>query len=356
MLKILIGFDYEMFLGENHASHKEILTDTTNQILELLKANNVTATLFADVCCVLQHKKYGLTEFVNDIEEQLKQAQKDGFDVQLHIHSNWLNSSYDNNRWDIAAKGYRIHEFGFDENGACKIIKDGVEYLKDTLSDENSDYKCVAYRAGGYSLQPHSELVRILRSNGILIDSSVCRHLYITSNTNNYDFRNVPSQMNWWLTPDKDFAYEGSKEEGGLFEVPVCSDNNSLFKRLFWKREKILLASYGWPDRNGSCAKIEVSEESRPSKLKLLLNYNKIYSLVSFDGTAPERLFSALKKIEKRYNTKKNDVYISILGHPKLCDEYVLDGMKRFVEQVNLHKDRFEFITFRQLYDELCKK
>lgn len=122
MLKILIGFDYEMYLGENYASHKEILIDTTKQILELLKANNVSATLFADVCCVLQHKKYGLTEFVNDVEDQLKNAQKNGFDVQLHIHPNWLNSSFNSNKWDISRKGYRIHEFGFDENGACKII------------------------------------------------------------------------------------------------------------------------------------------------------------------------------------------------------------------------------------------
>ncbi len=356
MLKILIGFDYELFLGENYANHKDILINPTDQILELLKENDVPATLFADVCCALQYKKYGQTDFVNDFEGQLKRAQKNGFDIQLHIHSNWLNSSFDGQKWDISLDGYRIHAFGFGEDGARKIIKDGIEYLHNILRDENPEYKCVAYRAGGYSIQPHSELVRVLRENGILIDSSVCRHIYVDSNANKYDFRKVPAKMNWWLTPDKDFAYEGCRAEGGLFEVPVCSDNNSLFKRIFWGKEKLVLPSSDTPNQNGTCAKLEVVQERRPSKLKILLNYNRIYSLVSFDATAPERLFAALKKIEKKYNTKKNDVYVSILGHPKLCNAYVLAGMKQFVEQVNLNKDRFAFISFRQLYDELCEQ
>ena len=356
MLKILIGFDYELFLGENYASHKEILMDTTDQILELLKANHVPATLFADVCCALQHKKYGVTDFVDDFEAQLKRAQKDGFDIQLHIHSNWLNSSYDGRKWNISRDGYRIHEFGFGENGAPKIIREGIEYLNDILRAENPEYKCIAYRAGGYSLQPHSELVRTLRENGILIDSSVCRHLYVESAANKYDYRKVPSKMNWWLTPDQELTYEGCYSEGGLYEVPVCSDNNSLLKRIFWGKEKLVLPPSKAVHEKGTYVKIETASQRRKSKLKILLNYNRTYSLISFDSTAPESIFSTLEKIAKKYNTKKNDVYVSLLGHPKLCNEHVLAGMMQLVEQVNSNKNRFEFISFRQLFDELCKQ
>lgn len=350
MLKILIGFDYELFLGENYTDHREILIDTTSQILDLLKKNNVSATLFADVCCALQHKKYGQVDFVNDFEDQLIFAQKNGFDVQLHIHSNWLNSSFDGKKWEISPKGYRVHEFGFTDDGVEKIIKDGIDYLNGVLLAYDPYYKCIAYRAGGYSIQPHSELVKILRKNGILIDSSVCRHQYIESNANNYDFRTLPSKMNWWLTPNQDFIYEGKPSEGGLFEVPLCSVRGSLLKRIIFGRKKTVLP---YVEPKGSYVKLDIPTKSNTSRFEVLLNYNKTFSLVSFDSMAPERIFSTIKKIEKKYDTKHNDVYISIIGHPKLCNKYVLHGMEQFVEKVKDFNGRFEFITFRQLYDEL---
>lgn len=350
MLKILIGFDYELFLGENYADHREILIDTTSQILDLLKKNNVSATLFADVCCALQYKKYGQVDFVHDFEDQLVFAQKNGFDVQLHIHSNWLNSSFDGQKWEISPKGYRVHEFGFTNDGVEKIIKNGIDYLNGVLLAHDPDYKCIAYRAGGYSIQPHSKLVKILRDNGIVIDSSVCRHQYIKSNANNYDFRALPPKMNWWLTPNQNFTYEGQPSEGGVFEVPLCSDRGSLLKRIILGKEKMVLP---YVEPKGSYVKLDIPQKSNPSRFQVLLNYNKNFSLVSFDSMAPERIFSTMKKIEKKYDTKHNDVYISIIGHPKLCNKYVLDGMRQFVEKVKRYNNRFEFITFRQLYNEL---
>lgn len=172
------------------------------------------------------------------------------------------------------------------------------------MSTENQDYKCVAYRAGGLSLQPHSELVRILRNNGILIDSSVCKNLFIESEAIKYDYRNVPSKMNWWLTPDKEFTYEGCKVEGGVFEVPVCSDNNSLFRRLFWKKAKLVLPSVSLPNERGTFINLETATK-RQSKLRILLNYNKIYSITSFDGTAPEKLFATVKKLRENITQRK---------------------------------------------------
>ena len=350
MLKILISFDYELFLGENYADHKEILIDTTNQIIDLLNTKGVQATLFADVCCALRYKYYGQMDFVNDFEEQLVLAQEKGFDVQLHIHSNWLNSTYNGQKWDISPVGYRVHEFGFSDGGVEKIIKDGIQYLNDVLLTHNPKYRCVAYRAGGYSIQPHSELVKILRNNGIVIDSSVCRHQYIKSNANNYDFRRLPTKMNWWLTPERDFIYEGYSTEGGVFEVPLCSDKGSLIKRIIFGKKKVTLPH---TERKGAYIKLDIPEKKKQNKFQILLNYNKQFSLVSFDSMAPERMFSVIKKIEKMYDTKNNDVYISIIGHPKQCNEYVLRGMSSFIDKVKKYNNRFEFITFRQLYDAL---
>ncbi len=352
MLKILIGFDYELFLGENFVEYDEVLIKPTYQILEMLEKNNVTATLFADVCCARQYKKYEQLDFVEDFEKQLISAQENGFDVQLHIHSNWLNSSFDGNRWDISPKGYRIHEFGFSgENSAQQIIRDGIDYLNGLIKPHNSDYKCIAYRAGGYSIQPHSELVRALRENGVFIDSSVCRHQYIKSNANNYDFRKLPRKMNWWLSPDKDFSYEGTVDDGGLFEVPMCGDKNSMFKRLFVKDREIIPSV----PRKGSYVKLNLPKRNIIGRLRHILNYNKTFALASFDSMPPERMFETMKKIERKYDTAHNDVYISIIGHPKLCNEYVLNGMEKFIKTTSCYRDRFEFITFRQLYDELCK-
>ena len=202
MLNIAITFDYELFLGRNLAESKDVLFEPTERIINLLNSYGVTSTFFADICSVFAHKKSGLKEYVDDFEAQLKRMILTGHDVQLHIHPNWLLSNYTEGEWIFDTTHYRIHNFGFDadaKTSAQSIIHGGKQYLEDLLQNVCASYKCIAYRAGGYSVQPHQELFQVLMDEGIIIDSSVCAKQFADTSANKYDFRRSPNATNWWI-------------------------------------------------------------------------------------------------------------------------------------------------------------
>lgn len=352
MLNVAITFDYELFLGENFASNSEVLFAPTAKILDILDKYGVKATFFVDVCSAFQHKKFGIYSFTEQFEEQIKNMVSRGHDVQLHIHSNWLYSEYEQGKWEINREKYRLHSLGFEDrsesraDSADAVIANGVKYLTYILQEVRTDYKCVAYRAGGYSIQPHSAPVAVLRKNGIFIDSSVCPHWHINSAINSYDFRKLPHSTNWWLTPRKDFTYEGKVEEGGLFEVPIYTDKNSLFDKLTKPRSELTVSPVKY---NGSFIKTDLPLKNT-NVIEKLYNYAKAYSLLSFDSMAKERMSGAVLKLAIKH--KKDDVYIAAIGHPKLCDDGILENIKAFFELCPA-SEGLNYVTMTDIYNEV---
>ncbi len=350
MINVVVSFDYELFLGENYKDSNEILFKPTNKLLELLGSYQVTSTFFADVCSVLAHQKSELFEFADGFSYQLREIIDKGHDVQLHIHPNWLLSDYFDEKWHLNTSHYMIHKFGFDERkstNAYKIIDDCINYLETIIKPINPDYKCVAYRAGGYSIQPHDKLFRYLRNKGIMIDSSVCSGQYCFSDTLNYDFRNMPLKTNWWITPDKSFEYCGEKKSGGLFEIPLLSDKNSIIK-------KILIKEYS--DRvkteplNGTYIKMNTEmTEKNPTICEKVMNYTKGYALVSFDSMPAYRMIDFFNRFEKRHH--RENVFVSVICHPKLVDSGVLNNMEQVLKALT-RDDRFCFTNMAKIADD----
>lgn len=350
MLNIAITFDYELFLGANYASDDEILFSPTDRIIKLLNLKGVTSTFFADVCSVAAHGRYGLNSYVSLFENQLRQMVESGHDVQLHLHPNWLLSEYIGGQWDFNTSHYRLHDFGFDaEHGfeAQKIIHDGKAYLEKTLQIAKPDYKCIAYRAGGYSVQPHADLFGALRDEGIIIDSSVCSKQHIDSSINKYDFRYIPKTTNWWIEPDKDFSYEGSSLRG-VFEVPIPADKNSLPRRLFTHDYSAAVRRSGML---GAFTGVAEPTKKRSFSRKLL-NYFNQSQFLTLDSIHSARMIPALCRMEKKY--KKQDAYIALICHPKLADEGVIENMDRVVSEMIKHKN-VRFVNMADIYTDIIQ-
>jgi len=330
MLNIVVSYDYELFLGDNFKESSIILFEPTDRLIELMGKYGVTSTFFVDVCSVFAHKKYGLNEYVEEFTNQLQKMILNGHDVQLHIHPNWYLSEYIDGRWVFNTSHYMLHRFGYDRKNSLNvysIIDECIEYLEKTIKPIKPDYKCIAYRAGGYSVQPHSSLFRYLREKGILIDSSVCSNLYCSSATLNYDFRKLPSSPNWWIIPEKAFDYCGTMNEGGLYEVPLLSEKNSLIK-------KIINQEYSQDFRveplNGSFIKLNDSSQVKLNLFSKAMKYMNSYALVSFDSMPAYRMIRYLSRYEKKHD----NAIVSVICHPKMVDSGELKNMERVFQEL----------------------
>lgn len=359
MLNICISFDYELYMGKNDCSLNEILIDPTNEILEMLDKYNVKATFFADVCCpVFFEKNMMEKDFTHSMREQLRDMQRRKQDVQLHIHPHWLKTEYNEAERSLSfdKKYYRIHSYGFDNgsNSVQDIIKKSVAYLEDVLLPIDNGYKCIAYRAGGFAVQPEEELTKVLLENGIRIDSSVAEKCEYPGTNMRYDFSFCDSKHNFFFNAEKGFRKRyREKEEDRLLEVPIATCSIPLIKYLIVKKNPSGFAHYS----RGSYMNISDEKQKKQNALSRRINaLFKDATILSLDHLCGDALYDLAELYKKTSKAKNNDVYISVLGHPKLFNHDKIKSMETFIKKVQTNKD-MRFVTMREIYDEVfeCK-
>ncbi|EKE26444.1 MAG: hypothetical protein ACD_4C00288G0002 [uncultured bacterium (gcode 4)] len=356
MLNLCLTFDYELFFNETSYSEEEVLIKTTCDILGILDKNNVKGTFFADVSSILRYKELKIDEFPDLAEKQLKQILCDGHDVQLHIHPHWYTSNIIDGKWNFGNENYRIHSFGFGNAmkvNANSIVAESTEYLNSLLRQVDSQYSCIAYRAGGFCIQPETELFKILKKNGILIDSSVCKGIYKDSGIHYYSYFNLPKEINWWFAPEKGIGVSVERDiENNMFEVPVGSISKVPLK---W------IISKGSPKITSTPLRGMRSPQSLVQNSKI----NKIYSrLISFfrhsliftlDSLHYKSLEKFVKYYLKIYDCSKNDVYITIICHPKFSSNQIIENMDQFIKLINNNYEQVKFVTLKEIYDKVGK-
>ena len=348
MLNICLTYDYEIFFGKNNASVQEILFNPTETLLEVLEETGVRGTFFADVCSVTQNKRYKCYDYVEGFEKQLKNIADKGHDVQLHIHPHWLNSVYSDGEWFFDKDTYCIHSLGFDRNkkdNVHQIISDGKKYLESLLADVMG-YECIAYRAGGFVIQPHDKLVKELIGAGIKIDSSIAPMLSVRTNTHKYDFRHKLPNVNWRVSHELPW-YEDAVE-GGLYEIPIATERKRILSyvlRRIYDSKKIKL-DLGTP--KGSYIG-EDAKQTSICKLISMVKYIIGYNALSLDAYSYVFLYELLDRYYRRHRCDKINGSVALIGHPKLINREYLENMKKLIDMIKTD-GRYQFATITEAY------
>lgn len=333
MLNVCLTFDYELFFGENYYSPDDVLFQPTDCLIKLLEKSGVSATFFVDICSYIRSKELGQEDYASNFEKQIRDMLLHGQDVQLHIHPHWYDSTIDEGKWHFSNKRYRLQQFEKkDEEGLnCNyIISDCLLNLEKIAKTVDPSYQCIAFRAGGFCFQPHSEIAKALISRGIKVDSSIPLMTSCSSTTNNYDYKKKLPYVNWHISPEEDW-WEDSNQES-LYEIPIGTETKNiplfLFRRAFApntiKIKKNIKGSFMKSD--------QLLSQSLSSKI---LDYLLGYNLLSLDSYRAGFLFSQLKRFKRKHDCSKKDSSIAIIGHPKLIDALYLENLKRFIGFVN---------------------
>ncbi|MCI8483534.1 MAG: hypothetical protein HFH41_04255 [Lachnospiraceae bacterium] len=352
MLYICLTFDYELFLGDNKRSEEEILFVPSRKIIDMLYRQRVSGTFFADVCSVFQYEKYKLMEYPDSFGRQIKYMNEKGQDVQLHLHPNWMKSTWENGKWNMDVDSYKLHYFSKESSSSMEeIFQMGKEYLEKQL-EEDKDYKCIAYRAGGFCLQPEEKIIACMLKYQIGIESSVAPRLVAKGAVNDYDFQKVPQKLNWWINAKKGISHDAEKSEKAVFEVPVGTVRNNVFRFLKVPRED-------WHVPNhpvyGSSIKFPHKRERKLSALVRNVWRRAFgYGILSLDSRGYKILFGDLQLLYKKYHCRDQDAYVSLICHPKLADQKTIDNMENLIEMVKKNSDKFAFVNMREIYDREC--
>jgi len=225
--------DYEVF-GDGSGDVRSCLIDPTDALLSTMDRHGAGLTIFFEVCeywafkeaeadGLLSHLGYSPSWLM---EEQARRAVAAGHDVQLHLHPQWGGSRYRDGRWWMNFDSWRLPNLADDPAGGDDslslrgIFRRGKETLETMLRPVDPDYRCVAFRAGAWCIQPEEDILKAMSENNFLIDSTVAPGLHSDDGLNYYDFRGVGSGNALWKISD---SVTNHDPRGALFEIPIST-------------------------------------------------------------------------------------------------------------------------------------
>ena len=320
--KIILSYDYELFFGDRSGTVLKSIIEPTNKLMDVMEQNGFRGNFFVDYLMFSELEKLSDERAVSDLKllkDQVRDMVRRGHRIELHLHPHWIDAKYNGDgTWDFDDfTHYSLSSL--DEETIVRMFKEGTEYLNGLCGEVEPDYKVVAFRAGGWAVQPFYKLKRGFEESGIKIDSSSSFGAYSAKENQGYDFRVMPQKSIYRFYDD----VCKEDENGPFVEVPItCYKQNQLFKLLSKIYLKIGLTERltDGTHRRGASA-VEVLKKT--SLLKRLTTL--YYQMFSFSQ------FPAINLKMVLLFTKKD--LICAIDHPKDYSRETEDGikaMKRF--------------------------
>ena len=266
MKRVILSYDYELFFGDRSGTVEKSLIQPTNRLLDCMESVGFKGNFFVDWQMLKFMKEEGTERTTFDYEmivAQLKDLVRRGHRIELHIHPHWVDAKYNGDgTWDFSNfTHYSLNSFS--EKEIIQMFEEGVSLLTNIAREVEPDYKIVAFRAGGWAVQPFTSLKKAFRKTGIKIDSSVMRGAYAHNDGSYYDFRNAPFARNGFYRFEDDVCQE--KTDGTFIEVPISNVKLGFIYKFirriytFLTNQKIISLTDGSHERksNPACDKVK---------------------------------------------------------------------------------------------------
>lgn len=321
-MKTLLTLDYELHIGTRTGSVEKCLFEPMRRLTEVAERYGARFTIFVDSAYLVALKEVNRNEY-DAVCQNIRQLHETGHDIELHIHPQWLFSSYENGEWQVDEKHYRLSQLTTED--AVRLFKQAKECLEGVVGK-----KITGYRAGGFSAQPSELLTHLFAENGIVVDSSVMVGEKYDSELQWYDYSNAP-QCSYYRF-ENDIC---EKNDAGRFvEVPISTTPISPI--FHWRlvanrfiggaKHRLFGDGFGFPATTGNILKRLTRRVMGPCVI---------------DGLKIGFLHKAFKN-----HLKRNEEYFCVLGHPKLATPYSIAKLEEFLKAT---KDKTEYITLDKL-------
>ncbi len=314
--RLLLTFDYELYLGERTGSVHDTLIDPTDRILNVLRSNEARGIFFVDASYLMRLEKENDSEY-GAVLEQLERIVASDCDIGLHIHSQWLDGLRHGTEWRFTTfDRYRIHSLGLEE--ATEYFRACHEHLRSFLP---GDLAINAFRAGGWCLQPFDLLAAAFRECGIKYDFSVVPGLFVDEPPIRIiDYRAAPKNRSFWAFSNDPVRPDPA---GRYWAIPVTVAD-------VWGWELAMSRLALWLNRTAeSGGGRGIATPSRVRQVQRLFR----------NGPRPISLDRVSSRLLRRMLPSRSPEFVHCVAHPKratnvsLCQ---LDEITRSRETIGL--------------------
>lgn len=322
---VLLTFDYELFLGKRSGTVENCLIRPTDELMRILNRHQCKGIFFVDTVYLMRLQEVAARHpsamhDLKKITQQLVVMMRTGHFVYPHIHPHWLDASYDreSNQWTLdSLEKYRFHRLKEEERA---FVFDGsVALLKEIAREAGIDYHPLAYRAGGWCLQPFSDFRPFFLKYGVQADFSVLPGYRNNWELMQFDFTGVPGQPVYRFDHD----VQVHDPSGPFTEYAISCIRITAWTR-FLNR---FLLKYLWKTGNRSAG--DGMSAYTPEAQKNRRNDEEMISI--------ELMTSANVSAYRKFAKEKN--YMHFISHPKMLSRHNLRVFDDFLNHVHRQYD-----------------
>lgn len=191
---ILIEDDWEV-MGNGLGNVAQLQYLPSLFFMKLARRLGIKVTFMVDVAQQLIYKNHYHADYNAKLQGNLWKdnvllMKHYGFDVQLHLHPQWLNAKRSDDFFYLGSN-WNFGKYISDEQES--LLKESIKYLEDLISPEFPGYKVIAFKGGSWGLQPSGNLLRNMEKCGIRIVMGVRKGMYLPSNGVDYTTLEEPS-------------------------------------------------------------------------------------------------------------------------------------------------------------------
>lgn len=356
-ISLILTSDYEVW-GNGSGCVENCIIEPADRMLQIAGKYKAPITFFLDVCEFWAFQEIENKGLFNNkyspatiIREQLRNAVKQGNDVQLHFHPQWLNFKFiSNQNWQLDSRYWRLSEidnFHNSEWSLESLFDRGIATLHSLFGDLDSNYKVSTFRAGAWCIQPSERIIDVLGKKGIVSDSTVAPGIKKNENLTKFDFSSHP-HLPFWKVADESLLEVGNNT---LIEIPIATANVDAVRTIFFKMLK--LKAYNRIVPKG-CIKRELNaiDGSNFKSNKAHSFFSASNPMLNFsDGSSFSELKYIFSSYVHRFDRSKFPILpVVAISHPKTFGEK--NSFDKFLRWLHERGD-VEFSTYAKVLNEL---
>jgi len=350
---LALTHDWEL-RGDGSGDIEKIQFAPLRRLLEIYAKRNVRTTILPDVMQQLAFRRNendhpGLKPLAESWDQHLRDVFRQGHDIQLHLHPQWLNAKYEEGRW-LPEGDWSI--LNYERDAAYAMLARGKQYLETLLQSIDSSYRCLAFRAGALAAAPSKHLFESLAAVGIELDVSIAGGVFVNNDDLQLDYRHCEETFRPFY-PRMSDARKVSDKPGPVVCVPL---NHFYGSRREVTRQNISLARQQLNRAPSSHTSVD-SKSNRGSRIglafeKLIMPAVKRKHFVSDTGRLNYALMrEMLASIRQRArDSGLTQLPIVLTNHPKDIRDF--PAIERFVGEAAQAED-IRFITLSEIAGKL---
>ena len=356
-IHLALTHDWEL-RGDGSGDIEQIQFAPLRTLLAIYRKHDVRTTFLPDLMQQIRFRELEsehpkLKSLADKWDEHVREAFRQGHDIQLHLHPQWRDGQYGNGRWHLNGDWSILN---YNHDAAYAMLAAGKDYLENLLRPINPSYLCLAFRAGALAAAPSDHLFKSLISLGIQLDVSLAGGLFVNDRNLQLDYRNC----------EEDFlpfypAMEDARRVSATREEIICMPLNHFYgSRRAVTRQNISLAanriSKGAPRQP---REQRINDQKSDDQSRLAFAFDKLIKpaikgkyFVSDTGRLNYQLMQEmLGSIRQRARQSGlPQVPVVLTNHPK--DIRDLAAIERFVGEMSRAED-IKFLTLTEMYRNL---